>query len=92
MAKALSFQELHELLNYVKQNHSPFRKTIQRVRTITYVDPHIDMRTGEVFSIEFRGFFEDKVFTVVNEGRFHPDPLLTQIMSWLQDTSWINEN
>ena len=92
MAKALLISELGELLNYVHTHHSPFRKTNQRLRTVKYVDPHIDMRTGEVFSIEFRGFFEDKVFTVVNEGRFHPDPLLTQIMSWLQDTSWINEN
>ena len=81
MSKNMSIDELRILMNYVYHHHSPFYAK-PGTRIVKYVDPHVDMRTGECFSITFRTYGEDRSFYTTNEFR-DAEPLYTRIMHWL---------
>lgn len=55
----MKFEQYRELLSYIDHNHSFKRNMGKKVK---YIDSTIDMRTGEIFCITFRGLFDDKVF------------------------------
>lgn len=60
----MTFLEFRELLTYIAKYHR-FGKG---GKSIKYVTPHIDMRSGDIHAIEFRGF-NDRVFSITNENR-----------------------
>lgn len=79
--KNMSIIDLANLLNYVYMYHSPLSHSNIRIK---YVDPHIDLRTGQCFSITFRmcGGGEAICFYTTNEFR-DAEPLYNRIMQWL---------
>ena len=81
MSKNMSIDELRILMNYIYHHHSPFYAK-QGACIIKYVDPHVDMRTGECFSITFRMYHGERSFYTTNEFR-DAEPLYTRIMHWL---------
>jgi hypothetical protein len=81
MSKNMSIDELRTLMNYVYNHHSPFYAK-QGAQIIKYVDPHIDMRTGECFSVTFRMYHGERSFYTTNEFR-DAEPLYIRIMHWL---------
>jgi hypothetical protein len=82
MSKPMSLSELTNLLEYVKQFHSPMSR--RRGRTVKYVHPNIDMRDGSVFSITFRQFGGEEVhFYTQNEFRDVPETLFERCLAWL---------
>lgn len=82
MSQAMSFTALKTLLIYVQQNHSPFNVRSGK-RIIKYVDPHIDMRTAECFSITFRTYGGEFSFYTTNEFRDDPKSLFDRCIEWL---------
>lgn len=60
MSKSMQIEELQSLLQYIYENNSPFARPVKQVAAgrpvVKYVDPHIDMRTGAVFSVVLRRF------------------------------------
>jgi len=82
MQKNMTLIDLANLLNYIRMYHSPFAAGSKR-RVVKYVDPHIDMRTGECFSITFRTYGAEFNFYTTNEERSNPKSLFQRCMDWL---------
>lgn len=82
MSKNMTLIDLANLLNYIHMHHSPFAAGSGR-RVVKYVDPHIDMRTGECFSITFRTYSGEFNFYTTNEERDNPKSLFQRCMDWL---------
>lgn len=80
--KDMTLIDLANLLNYVHMYHSPFAAGSGR-KVVKYVDPHIDMRTGECFSITFRTYGGEFNFYTTNEERNNLKSLLQRCMDWL---------
>ena len=76
--KLMKMKEFRELLTYISIRHG-FRVGGKRIK---YVEPVIDMRTGEIFCVKFRGF-HDKEFSVTNENSERD--LEKWIYEWLDD-------
>lgn len=75
-------KEFRELLQHIYDNHSPF--FAKGGRTVKYVDPHIDMRTGVCFSITFRLFAGGEYnFNCQNENMDLKESLFDRCMAWL---------
>lgn len=70
--------DFRKLLTYISNNHS-FLKGGKKIK---YVEPVIDMRTGDIFCVEFRGF-NDKTFSITNENS--DKDLEKWIYDWLDD-------
>jgi hypothetical protein len=85
MRKTMTLGEFASLVQYIYKFHSPMSPNTKMAwKRVKYVDPHMDMRTGEVFSVTFRGFgYEDVNFHCCNEFRDHPKTLECRIMDWL---------
>ena len=79
MSKNMTLIDLANILNFVHMYHSPFSHSKLRIK---YVDPHIDLRTGECFSITFRMYTGERSFYTTNEFR-DAEPLYNRIMQWL---------
>jgi len=82
MNKDMTLTDLANLLNYIRMYHSPFTAKSGR-RVVKYVDPHIDMRTGVCFSINFRTYGGEFNFYTTNEERDNPKSLFERCMDWL---------
>ena len=82
MSANMTLIDLANLLNFVHMYHSPFATRSGR-RAVKYVDPHIDMRTGECFSITFRTYGGEFNFNTTNENRNNPKSLFKRCMEWL---------
>jgi hypothetical protein len=82
MSANMTLIDLSNLLEYVYTWHSPFAAGPYR-RVVKYVDPHIDMRTGECFSITFRTYGGEFNFYTTNEERNNPKSLFQRCMDWL---------
>lgn len=76
----MTFLEFRELLNYIQDNHRFSRGG----KGIKYVEPTIDMRTGDVFCVSFRGW-NDKTFSKTNENSDRD--LKEWIYEWLGEDS-----
>ncbi|MDT2677945.1 hypothetical protein [Enterococcus gallinarum] len=63
MRKPMSLNQFKELLVHINKFHK-----FGKGKSIKYVTPHIDMRFGDIYAIEFRGF-NDKIFSITNENR-----------------------
>jgi len=79
-SRSLTFKQFHAIMNRIGVHHrfgglSPEPKPPY----IKYVHPTFDMRDGAVFSILFRGMFEDKQF----DFRDSEETMYSRIMSWL---------
>ena len=88
MSKNMSFIQLGILLRFVHEYHGPFSKN-KYSRNIKYVDPHIDMRTGECFSITFRTYGGECSFYTTNEFR-DAEPLYNRCIEWLDELEKAN--
>lgn len=82
MSANMTLIDLANLLEYVYTWHSPLAASSGR-RVVKYVDPHIDMRTGECFSITFRTYGGEFNFNTTNENRNNPKNLFQRCMDWL---------
>lgn len=82
MSANMTLIDLANLLNFIRMYHSPFAAGSGR-RMVKYVDPHIDMRTGECFSITFRTYGGEFNFNTTNENRDNPKNLFQRCMNWL---------
>jgi len=82
MNKDMTLTDLANLLNYIHMWHSPFAAPSGR-KVVKYVDPHIDMRTGECFSVTFRTYGGEFNFYTTNEERDNPKSLFQRCMDWL---------
>lgn len=51
--------------------------------TIKYIDPHIDCRDGSCFSITFRKYGSEQVFSTTNENIENPNSLYDRCMKFL---------
>ena len=85
MSKAMTMQELGELLRHVQAEHS-FCKN-NGGRHVKYIDPHLDTRDWMCFSISFRLFGNEPVtFHTQNECRDLPESLFERCMKWLDES------
>lgn len=84
MSKAMSFQEFADLLMHIANEHSPLCGA-RSGKTVKYVDPHIDMRTNEVFALTFRGFGWKHFIHTQNECRDLPESLFERCMAYLDE-------
>lgn len=85
MSRPITKAELIELLHHIRQEHSPVKRL--GGKTIKYVDPHIDMRDGAVFSVTFRGYGWEETLHTQNECRDLPETLFERCMAWLDEGS-----
>jgi len=86
MSAPMTIDEFTDLAKHIYQHHSPVSKAIvDGKRVVKYIDPHIDLRDGMVFSVSLRGYGWEQNFSVVNEGRDIPESLDTRIRNWLND-------
>jgi hypothetical protein len=76
----MTFAELERLYLHIESEHSPIMGNNKRVK---YIDPHIDMRDGLVFSVTFRGFGWEQNLNCANENRENPDSLFKRCMDFL---------
>lgn len=79
MSKSMSMQELGDLIKFIKKNNCPFDAPRGAV-IIKYLDPHIDNRDGQCFSITFRGFGTEHNFSITNEHINNPKSLFERCM------------
>lgn len=78
----MTFEEFGQLLRHIADEHSPQHRV--KGLMVKYVDPHIDMRTSEVFSITFRLYGgHDIQLHVCNEAREIPESLYDRCMATL---------
>jgi uncharacterized protein YodC (DUF2158 family) len=76
-------EELILLLAYVKEHHN-VHNNMENVRIVKYVDPHFDNRTGDIFSIGFRGFGWKRSIYTSNEQVVNPKSLYDRCIQFLQ--------
>jgi len=72
-------KEYNELLKYIYINHNPFK--INKF-PIKYVDCSYDNRTGRIFCVTIRTYFDENRFSITNENK-HRD-LKEWIYNWLK--------
>ena len=82
MSKSMTMTELGNLIKYIHKNNCPFGAA-RMVPIVKYIDPHIDNRSGECFSITFRGFCTDTNFSVTNEHISNPIDLYDRCMTYV---------
>lgn len=84
MSRSMTMTELSSLVKLIGEQNSPFTARGDRP-SIKYVDPHIDMRTMDCFSLQFRGFGSDDItFHVCNEHRENPRSLFERCVRYLE--------
>ena len=81
MSAAMSMTQLGEVIKHARTNNSPMYGSGGPV--VKYVDPHIDNRTGDCFSITFRGYGGEQAFYIMNEHRDNPKSLFERCMTYL---------
>lgn len=75
--KPMTLHEFIDLTNVVIEKHS-----YTKGRKIKYITPNVDTRTGDIFSVQFRGYlYPEKIFSLVNENSNRD--LKKWIYSWL---------
>jgi hypothetical protein len=80
----MSFREFADLVNLIQREHSPLSGSPWPIR-IKYIDPHFDMRTSTVFSIQLRSTGgAQKTFHCQNECRDLPESLYERVVKWLK--------
>ena len=82
MSAPMTFSQLKELLQHIDKEHSPIRYH-KTGKTVKYVDPHIDMRTGHVFAVKLRGYGWEELFHTQNECIDLEASLFERIMTFL---------
>lgn len=84
MSKPMNHDEFNNLMKHIAIEHSPAQMN-KFGRCVKYVDPHIDMRDGAIFSIGFRGFGWDEVLHTQNECRDLSESLFERCMKFLDN-------
>lgn len=83
----MSIADLGTLLEYIHRNNSPFAPgrmyNGKQGPIIKYVNPVIDMRGGQVFTVVLRRFGDEVVFSTTNENRDKPESLEDRIYHYL---------
>lgn len=91
MSQTMHVRKFIELLNHIKKEHSFGDKG----KTVKYIDPHFDNRTGDCFSVTFRGYGWDKTLHCVNECRDLEKSLFERCMEFLDDErhseEWVDQ-
>lgn len=83
MSRPMTFQELRDLLRHIDAEHSPIRPK-RNTRSVKYVHPSIDMRTGTVFAINLRGYGWQEALHTQNECRDLPESLYERCLAFLK--------
>lgn len=83
MSAPMNMQELSNLLNHIKADHSFCNN--RNGRFVKYIDPHIDTRDWNCFAIVFRTSGDEVCFHTQNECRNMEQSLYERIMVWLDD-------
>lgn len=83
MSAGMTFAQFRELLTHISREHSPNKQVAKGLRRVIYVDPFIDMRTGTVFSVKFRGYGWTKRLHIMNEFLDVEESLYDRCMSFL---------
>lgn len=83
MSQPMPFKEFRQLLQHCDAEHSPFEKVNPKHRRVVYITPHIDMRTGTVFAVRFRGFGWAALLHTQNECNDLPLTLHERCMRFL---------
>ena len=84
MSNPMTMQEFVNVTKHVLTNNSPFLHTIKGTPVVKYIDPHIDCRFSNVFSITFRTMGAGETnFHCMNEFRDIEESLYERVMKWL---------
>ncbi|AVH85112.1 hypothetical protein RsoM2USA_184 [Ralstonia phage RsoM2USA] len=84
MSKPMTMQEFVNVTKHVLANNSPFNHKVRNTPVVKYIDPHIDCRFSNVFSITFRSMGGgETVFHCMNEFRDIEESLYDRVMTWL---------
>lgn len=84
MSASMSMGQLGDLLKVALQQNSPFNSRGDRP-TVKYIDPHIDLRNGQCFSVTFRGFGSENHFYVGNDQIKNPKSLYDRCITYLEN-------
>lgn len=85
----MTIAQLVELIEHVQSHHTIMADN-RHGKHVKYIDPHIDMRTNDVFSVQFRGYGWTHSIHIVNECRDLPESLFDRCMAFL-DADWPND-
>jgi hypothetical protein len=91
MSAAMTFTEFGNIVKYIRNNNTSTNMLDRTCPVIKYIDPHLDMRTNDVFSIMFRGFGWERRFHCVNECRDLPESLHDRIMTFLTTPGYVGQ-
>lgn len=83
----MTMTQLVELFEHIQKHHVIGCDDLHG-KHVKYVDPHIDMRTNSVFSIQFRGYGVAHTLHTVNEQAELPESLFDRCMAFLDDEAW----
>lgn len=84
----MTFQQAGDLLKLIRDRHSPFAPGSGH-RSVKYVDPHFDMRTGHCFALTLRGYGWEKHFHTQNECRDLPESLYERVVAFLEESQHV---
>lgn len=85
MSKPMDMHEFANVLNHAMRYNGPFVTRLAEAPCVKYIDPHIDLRTNTVFSMEFRLFGGGEVWIhCQNESRNLPASLYDRCMTFLR--------
>jgi len=82
MSRPMNLQELDLVLKRIERQFAPGRQG-RGVRSIKYVTPSLDMRTGQCFAILFRGYGWQEALHCQNECRDLPQSLFERCVALL---------
>jgi hypothetical protein len=84
MSRALTFQEMADVMMFISANNSPYGGARPGLPVIKYMKPHIDFRTNTIHSVVLRKFGGVEVeFHCVNEFRDMQLSMKERIMAFL---------
>lgn len=84
MSRPMNMTEFAAVLNHAMKHNGPFVHGSKDAPVVKYIDPHIDLRTNDVFSITFRGFGGETLLHCQNECRDLKESLFERCMTYLK--------
>lgn len=83
MSRPMSPVELVRLFTYVYEHHN-VGSSSDGGKIVKYVDPHFDNRTGDIFSVGFRGYGCKHTIYTSNEQVYNPRSLYDRCIQFLE--------
>ena len=82
MSRSMTTDELVTLFEYVRNNHNVPNSDVSS-KVVKYLDPHFDNRTGDIFSIQIRGYGWKYSLYTSNEEVDNPKSLFDRCIEFL---------